>query len=1097
MKKYFRICLALMLALTLFTGSVGVLALAEDVLSETPDDAPVSGESLNEGVPALHPYSPNYADKPTVFDYTKGDQKNVIIAEWIDVITDEKDVTAVTLKTANGHSASMTFQNINLNTNSSSPEAEAVAAAADSMDEGSYTELILDGYVNCDVQEAASPASAIGVRASSSEGGKTKVLITNNTDLSVGDGAQYCADPRSVVAESKGNGSITEVEIKGLAQDSIVAKSDNQGKTTVEHNNSNGIDGYVYASAANGSETTVKVEDDVEDYVKLEADNQGIINADIGGNINNYLEIKAGTDTQIKTNVGGSVKEDVVINATDANVLDQTNTTINGGIGGALILNMNVFGTAKVDINGEGIDTSHEALIKEGIITDMRQGSKAFIDVNGTVEGDVMINKEVGPSSNGILLNLTADELKGSLDVTAAGYDNIRVDIDHGNLTTDQDGVTVNNQGGKVNVDLSDNLFTVGGYGISVDSSTVYRWNRIEKWDDFDNPPENLKVFTPELTIFDTNNFCIVDITRGGTLHEDTETYTDDLRYEYSKFVDTLGIDIPYSYPTEEAHNVIIQAVLSDTKPNTVTATYLDGTVVDFDYKSEIELHNNKVSYKAPSKYSQDHGTYIDVNGEVLVHGDTKEVTGIDVNSNDINGRTEINIGRNLTVRSVITDQQPDPHATGIKIVNAEGDVDVNIEGYLDVSGGSGSQDTAIVIDRLAHDAFALDDSAEPVDVSAMSGESLGIYYLNGELTSLFKVEKPDGSCIYYDDQGRVYNIIDKAEKGSTKVRVGDDVFCNGTGIEFSGKGDEQTDIIIDGTLNAQGGPAVVLQNEEASIGDNLTLTVWKISPDKDGDFVKREVTDDQNQTTLVSDRASEQAIQYIMKISDDQTDVISTRGTTNFEGRNVAHEGDTVTLLINVPEGMAIDAVYGDKDNTKLFKNDEGQYFMVVPRGGGVYFSVTFCPWTPQEEITPKPDPEIKPVPQPEPQPAPKPEPKPEEPKPEPQPQADVKPADRTDAVEEQPRLVIVAPLMTIMDITNKMQLNFYPNKTFTAHIRDGRMITGKFMLIDDILTLVTSDNVRVPIAPDGTMNFIYGDECFSFIFNIDDLAKLRSLVM
>ena len=296
------------------------------------------------------------------------------------------------------------------------------------------------------------------------------------------------------------------------------------------------------------------------------------------------------------------------------------------------------------------------------------------------------------------------------------------------------------------------------------------------------------------------------------------------------------------------------------------------------------------------------------------------------------------------------------------------------------MTGSPTTKDTAIVIDRLAHDAFALDDSAEPVDVSTMAGESLGVYYLNGELTSLFKVEKPDGSCIYYDDQGRVYNVIDKAEKGETKVRIGDDVFCNGTGIEFTGKGDEQTDIIIDGTLNAQGGPAVVLMNEEASIGDNLMLTVWKISPDKDGDFVKREVTDDQtNETTRVSDRASEQAIQYIMKIRDDQTDVITTRGTTNFEGRNVAHEGDTVTLMINVPEGMAIDAVYGDKDNTKLFKNDEGQYFMVVPRGGGVYFSVTFCPWTPQEEVTPQPDPEIKPVPKPEPQPEPQPEPKPE----------------------------------------------------------------------------------------------------------------------
>ena len=893
MKKYFRFFLALVLALTLFTGSVGILAFAEDGNGE-------------EGTDSTAPES-TYSMTPVVFDCTDSDLQDTTNGEPINISTSDQKPVAVTLITDDGHIATMTIEKININSSSSVPGAEPVAVVVESTGTGSVSTVRLDGTISCDVQDAASPASAVGVRASSVDGGTANVIIEDSTVLQVGDSAQYCDDPRSVIAESQGTGSTTNVTIEGLAQDSIIAGSDEGGHTTVKHTNKEGIDGYVKAdSDGEGSQTTVKVEGDVSGYVEINAAGNGEVDASFSGDVDQYVALDVRSGGEASVTVGGSVGEDVAVIASDAGDENQAEVTVNGQVGGQVVVILTDNASAAVSVEGEGVDGTQESLVNEGINADLRNGSQAVIDVNGMIEGGIVLNQEGFYDADGIGFKLDAEKVEGSVDLTAGKSGSVDIDI-NGDLTADQDGITVNNHGAEINVDIS---------------------------------------------------------------------------------------------------------------------------------------------------------------------GD-------------------------MTVRSVTTDEQPDLHATGINIVNYEGDIDINIDGNLDVSGSG--QDTAIVIDRRACDAFVRDDSAEQVNVSTIGGESIGDYCIDDVIVPMFKAEQADGSVIYYDNEGRVYNVFGKVEKGTTKVRIGNDANSNGTGIEFTGKGDEQTDIIIDGTLNAQGGPAVVLKNEEAAIGDNLTLTVWKISPDKDGDFVKREVTDDQtNEKTRVSDRASEQAIQYIMKIHDDQTDVIATRGTTNFEGRTIAHEGDTVTLMINVPEGMAIDAVYGDKNSTKLYKNDEGQYFMVVPRGGGVYFSVTFCPRTPEEEVNPQPDPEIKPVPKPEPKPQLQPEPEPQpEPQPEPRPQTDVKPSENTGAIEEQPRIVVVAPLMTIMDITNKMQLNFYPNKTFTAHIRDGRTVSGKFMLIDDILTLVTSDNIRVPIAPDGTMNFIYGDECFSFIFNIDDLAKIRSLVM
>ena len=181
------------------------------------------------------------------------------------------------------------------------------------------------------------------------------------------------------------------------------------------------------------------------------------------------------------------------------------------------------------------------------------------------------------------------------------------------------------------------------------------------------------------------------------------------------------------------------------------------------------------------------------------------------------------------------------------------------------------------------------------------------------------------------------------------------------TGVKIDLLNDKSTmDVIVDGTLS--GKTQSVLVSEE-TIADNLTLTVWEIKKNDDGNVVERETADGETEV----DRDIEKNIQYIIKITPAQQDIITTQGTTNYEGYNVANEGDTVTLKVEVPQGYQIKSAFSDSDQTiEMAQDDDGNYYLIVPKGGAVMISVEF------EKIPdPDPDPEPEPEPQPEPQPA------------------------------------------------------------------------------------------------------------------------------
>ena len=139
-------------------------------------------------------------------------------------------------------------------------------------------------------------------------------------------------------------------------------------------------------------------------------------------------------------------------------------------------------------------------------------------------------------------------------------------------------------------------------------------------------------------------------------------------------------------------------------------------------------------------------------------------------------------------------------------------------------------------------------------------------------------------------------------------------------------KGEGSFDILVTGTLETEGTP--VLISEEVT-PENVSITVWKIDgavKDAEGEeHVVAEGTPRTESKTITDDsREVERSIHYIIRVEPSQQDMIGLSGTEEVHGYDTATENSTVTLKV-----------------IALEKDADGNYYVVVPRGGGVYLSV------------------------------------------------------------------------------------------------------------------------------------------------------------
>ena len=166
-----------------------------------------------------------------------------------------------------------------------------------------------------------------------------------------------------------------------------------------------------------------------------------------------------------------------------------------------------------------------------------------------------------------------------------------------------------------------------------------------------------------------------------------------------------------------------------------------------------------------------------------------------------------------------------------------------------------------------------------------------------------------------------------------------------GLAVEAVESDECDTNIIIDGTVSAAD-YGVVLLSPETEIGNNVSLTVWEIVPNEDGAVVGTLVNE--NTYEVEENEEAEKAVQYIVRVKAGQEDIISTEGTKQYRMMDVANEGDLITLKLNIPEGYKVVEAYSDvAQETTLEKDDSGNYFLTMPRGGAVELSVKL------EEVT------------------------------------------------------------------------------------------------------------------------------------------------
>ena len=199
----------------------------------------------------------------------------------------------------------------------------------------------------------------------------------------------------------------------------------------------------------------------------------------------------------------------------------------------------------------------------------------------------------------------------------------------------------------------------------------------------------------------------------------------------------------------------------------------------------------------------------------------------------------------------------------------------------------------------------------------------------------------------YYNDSGNMWKTAE-VESGLTQIEVRGDVTGGDVGLDVTGE--VPAEVVIDGTLEG-GNHAVVLREE--SVVDNLTLTVWEIKPNEDGSVAETGLMNEDGGLDTEEYEDFEKQIQYIIRLEQPEAGgTISTEGTSKYNEFDVAHEGDSVVLKVNLEPGYEIvDAYNGTDTKVSLLQDADGNYYLVVPRGGGVLLSVKL------QKIVPKKD--------------------------------------------------------------------------------------------------------------------------------------------
>ena len=387
------------------------------------------------------------------------------------------------------------------------------------------------------------------------------------------------------------------------------------------------------------------------------------------------------------------------------------------------------------------------------------------------------------------------------------------------------------------------------------------------------------------------------------------------------------------------------------------------GVVVDAHSENKTEPPFGDITAEGENaltvKVSNGHNATVTVDGNVTATSseasEVEQVAGVEVNVNGNNSSADISIDGTVTSDSIGAEVNNNLGATAELTVTG----DVTVE-------GTGDKDVAVSAQTIT-----VSQSTTTVDIngnvqSTADGLSAGAISFAGNAETEVNVDgEVDASQTGLIIGAAAVSWEEKPASASVEVRIGGDLSSkNGPAIEAAVDMTSNSDVrlkgdavvIVEGTISSEkdDGPIIKAGFPEgysdsdiiSSTLDTLDLTVWKIDI-KDGQTLAAD-------SERVEDKEFEKRINYIVKlepnekfdyaaVKQDNSALDTVTATINGEeySYDVAHESEKVYLKINT-KGYRIKGAYNvDGEKKEIDHDSEGNYYIEVPRVGGIYLSV------------------------------------------------------------------------------------------------------------------------------------------------------------
>ena len=184
--------------------------------------------------------------------------------------------------------------------------------------------------------------------------------------------------------------------------------------------------------------------------------------------------------------------------------------------------------------------------------------------------------------------------------------------------------------------------------------------------------------------------------------------------------------------------------------------------------------------------------------------------------------------------------------------------------------------------------------------------------------------------------------VFVRADGGKSVIAIDGDVSGTKAGMFLYCTEIGSNDVLVTGTISGKNGVDI---SYDSVVNDNLT--VWKIEKTEGGQYISGEEvgTPDDDREIFAKKRIN--YIVFVENLLQGVTLAAFKADNSTLDkshGYDVAREGDKIIVKVDVDPGAEFKGVYNGKyEQVPLAKDADGNYYLIVPRGGGIYLSALF----------------------------------------------------------------------------------------------------------------------------------------------------------